>query len=109
MSEGRKISRNPADWDRSLIDEQLRDHVKRSRQGDPLGKRALYSVSAPRPGPLGQLVLECSSCKRESPVRWLDVPRLAFPFSVTLPRRYHTLLKCPACGRRTWVRAHWRV
>jgi uncharacterized protein with PIN domain len=48
-------------------------------------------------------------CKRESPVRVRELPRLAMPFTVTLPRRYHTLMKCPGCGRRTWVRAHWRL
>lgn len=98
----------PADWDRTLIEQQLRDHARR-RSPDPMGKAALYSVSAPRPGPLGTLALECSSCKREAPVRLRDIPRLAFPFNVHLPRRYHSLMKCPSCGRRTWLRAHWRI
>lgn len=99
----------PQDWDRQLIDEQLAEHLRQSREPDPLGKRALFSASAVRSGPFGTLALECSSCKRESPVRIRDLARLALPFSVTLPRRYHTLMKCPGCGRRTWVRAHWRM
>jgi len=97
------------DWDRELIDEQLAAHLRQSREPDPLGKRALFSSSAVRQGPLGQLALECSSCKRESPVRLRDIPRLALPFTMTLPRRYHSYLKCPGCGRRTWMRAHWRL
>jgi len=121
--EPRKMS---ADWDRDLIDQQLAEHTRRSREADPLGKRALFSAGAVRPSPLGTLSLECSSCKRESVtgaaigigttlllhcdfVYVSDEARLAMPFSVTLPRRYHSYMKCPGCGRRTWVRAHWRL
>lgn len=100
---------DPSEWDRRFIEEQLAEHLRQTREPDPLGKRALFSVSAVRAGPLGTLALECSSCKRESPVRLRDIPRLALPFSLTLPRRYHSYLKCPGCGRRTWMRAHWRV
>lgn len=96
-------------WDRELIEQQLAEHSRRRRQPDPLGKQALFSTSTPRGGPLGTLTLECSVCKRESPVRFRELPRLAIPFTVTLPRRYHTLMKCPGCGRRTWLRAHWRL
>ncbi|MBI4729091.1 MAG: hypothetical protein HY775_06260 [Acidobacteria bacterium] len=105
---GAGTSRGPADWDRRLIEEQLRGYARR-RERDPMGKRALFSAATPRPSPLGTLALECSSCKRESPVRLRDLPRLSFPLVVHLPRRYHSLMKCPACGRRTWMRAHWRV
>jgi hypothetical protein len=97
------------DWDTQLIDDQLAEHLRQSREPDPLGKRALFSVSTVRSGPLGTLALECSSCKRESPVRFRDIPRLTFPLTFTVPRRYHTYMKCPGCGRRTWMRAHWRV
>ncbi len=97
------------EWDRDYIERQLADHNARRRQPDPLGKSALFSVSAPKTGPLGTITVECSACKRESPVRLREIPRLVMPFSVTLPRRYHTLMKCPGCGRRTWVRAHWRL
>jgi hypothetical protein len=82
---------------------------RRMREPDPLGKAALFSQSTPHGGSLGTLTIECSACKRESPVRFRELPRLAMPFTFTLPRRYHTLLKCPGCGRRTWVRAHWRL
>jgi hypothetical protein len=95
-----------------MIEDQLpgfTDAPRRLREPDPLGKSALFSATAPRGGPLGTLTLECSACKRESPVRLRELPRLAMPFSFTLPRRYHTLMKCPGCGRRTWLRAHWRL
>lgn len=96
-------------WDRDMIERQLAEQSISRRQPDPLGKAALFSVTAPRSGPLGTLTLECSACKRESPVRLRELPRLTIPFTVTLPRRYHTLMKCPGCGRRTWLRAHWRL
>ncbi|MCA1834254.1 MAG: hypothetical protein ABR548_04115 [Actinomycetota bacterium] len=92
-----------------MIEQQLADHTRRQREPDPLGKQALFSATAPRTGPLGTLTLECSVCKRESPVRFRELPRLAMPVSFTLPRRYHTFMKCPGCGRRTWLRAHWRL
>jgi uncharacterized protein with PIN domain len=104
-----QLRKMASDWDHELIDQQLAEQARRAREPDPLGKRALYSVGQVRGGPFGNLSLECSSCKRESPVRLRDIPRLAMPFSVTLPRRYHSYMKCPGCGRRTWVRAHWRM
>lgn len=104
-----KPSDDNHDWDRQLIEEQLAEHLRQSREPDPLGKRALFSAGAARQGPFGTLALECSSCKRESPIRFRDIPRLALPFSITVPRRYHSYMKCPGCGRRTWMRARWRV
>jgi hypothetical protein len=98
-----------SDWDRKMIDEQLAEHLRQTREPDPLGKRALFSQGAVRPSPFGTLALECSSCKRESPVRFRELPRLAMPLTITLPRRYHTYMKCPGCGRRTWMRARWRI
>lgn len=103
------MSESDLEWDKELIDEQLREHLRQSREPDPLGKRALFSAGAVRHGPLGTIALECSSCKRESPIRMRDIPKLVFPFTITLPRRYHSFLRCPGCGRRTWMRAHWRV
>jgi hypothetical protein len=107
----RKISRDPADWDRTLIEQQLAEHQRSVREPDPFGKSALFSASAPRAGGgrLGTLTLECSSCRRESPVKLRDIPRLAFPVSIHLPRRYHSYMKCPSCGRRAWLRAHVRL
>ncbi|MFA5890420.1 MAG: hypothetical protein WDA27_05665 [Actinomycetota bacterium] len=102
-------NKDTSDWDRDMIDRQLAEHLRSARRPDPLGKRALFSVSGVPSGPFGSLALECSSCKRESPVRLRELPRLMMPLSITLPRKYHSLMKCPGCGRRTWLRAHWRV
>ena len=79
------------------------------RDADPLGKMALYSGEQPR-RPFGTFVLECSSCKRETPVSGIGVIRSALPFSLHLPlvRRFSSYMRCPACGRRTWLRVTWR-
>ncbi len=76
---------------------------------DPLGKMALFSADRPAPA-LGTLLVECSACHRETPVSASQLVRSAFPFSLHLPlvKRYHSLMRCPACGRRTWVRVFWR-
>lgn len=100
---------DPADWDRQLIEEQLALYSRSAREPDPLGKLALFSAGARTQGKLGTLTVECSSCKRESPVRLRELPRLAFPFWMAAPRRYPAYIKCPACGRRTWLRPAWRI
>jgi hypothetical protein len=77
---------------------------------DPLGRMALFSSPEPEPPATGALLVECSSCLKETPVSPLDLIRAALPFSVHLPfvRRYHSYVRCPACGRRTWVRLVYR-
>lgn len=90
-------------------DEELAEHRARAREQDPLGKAALFSDHTPDHSALGILALECSACHRETPIRLREIPKLLLPIAVTLPKRYHTLMTCPACGRRTWVRAHWRI
>lgn len=97
------------EWDRELIEAQLADHARKAREPDPMGKRALFSAGGPNRGSFGTVVLECSSCLRESPVSLIDLAKAAFPMPFTLPRKYHTLMRCPGCNRRTWMRAHWRV
>ncbi len=77
---------------------------------DADGKRALFSAGSSVPV-LGAVTIECSSCGVEStltPSRWLRaaVPSLHLPL---LKRRYPSFMRCPACGRRTWVRPHFRV
>jgi hypothetical protein len=76
---------------------------------DPLGKMALFSGEEERRS-LGTFVLECSSCKRETPVSGAGLVRAALPFSLHLPlvRRFSSYMRCPACGRRTWLRLTWR-
>jgi hypothetical protein len=79
---------------------------------DPLGKMALYSGSAEtRASAYGSFLVECSSCKRETPLSPLQLVRAAFPLSVHLPllRRYSSYMRCPACGRWAWLRVTWRM
>ena len=79
--------------------------ASRAAAADPLGTRSLYSV-AEQPPAMGAISVECSSCERTSVVTPRSLLRLAVP-SVHLPflrGRYFSWLRCPACGRRTWVR-----
>jgi hypothetical protein len=78
---------------------------------DPLGRAALFSSgSQQQPRALGTFLVECSACHRETPVTAGDIVRLSLP-SIHLPlvKRYPSLMRCPACGRRTWVRVRWRL
>jgi len=77
---------------------------------DPLGKMALFSADRPA-HTYGTLLVECSACHRETPVSVPQLVRSAFPFSLHLPlvKHYHSLMRCPACGRRAWMRVSWRA
>ncbi len=73
---------------------------------DPMGRMALFSEIEPQePGPQA-LWIECSSCLKETPVSPLDLVKAALPFSLHFPliKRYHSLMRCPACKQLTWVR-----
>jgi hypothetical protein len=74
--------------------------------GDPQGRRALYSGAVAQAPALGAVTVECSDCRQATVVTARGLVRLAMP-SVHLPvlRRDHpSWMRCPACGRRTWVR-----
>jgi hypothetical protein len=75
-----------------------------------MGAMALFSDPEPEPASGSALFVECSSCLSSTPITPLGLVRAALPFSVHLPlvRRYHSLMRCPACGRRTWVRVLYR-
>jgi hypothetical protein len=77
---------------------------------DPMGRMALFSEIEPAPPARSPLVVECSSCLKATPVSPVSLARAALPFSVHLPliRRYPSFMKCPACGRRTWVRVSFK-
>jgi hypothetical protein len=77
---------------------------------DPLGKLSLFSSPDQRAPVLGTFIVECSACRRETPVHVADLVRAGIP-SIHLPlvKRYPSLMRCPACGRRTWVRVRWRL
>ena len=67
---------------------------------------ALFSDTEPEQPQTQALALECSSCLAITPVSPGALLRAAFPFSVHLPlvKRYHSLMRCPACGRMAWMR-----
>ena len=77
---------------------------------DAHGKRALYSGTRPAPAAAG-VEVTCSRCRRTSTVGLGRAVRVLTP-SVHLPllRGGHpSLLRCPACGKISWVRLSLRV
>jgi len=76
---------------------------------DPMGKMALFTSQGRQPF-AGTFLVDCSSCHRETPASPLQLARNAIPFSLHLPlvRKYHSFMRCPSCGRRTWVRIRWQ-
>ncbi|KPM57412.1 hypothetical protein ACG83_06825 [Frankia sp. R43] len=77
---------------------------------DAQGKRALYSGVRPPGNRSAVLTVDCSRCGRTSTVSlrralWVLTPSVHLP----LPRRHPSLLRCPACGRPSWVRLALRT
>jgi hypothetical protein len=72
---------------------------------EPTGKYALYSATQRRPY---TCTVECSACREETRVSYLELGALMFPVHLHLPviRYHHSWFRCPACGRRTWLRVH---
>ncbi len=103
--------------------------AQRTKQADPLGKRALFSppedVSKPRPARTTRqgkqalysaaptthgwtVTLECSKCASRSKLAIAEAAVLIMSFSLWIPGfRYSRWLRCPVCERRTWCRIHW--
>ncbi len=69
------------------------------------GKYVFYSQTEKR---AFTCTVECSSCREETRVSYLELAALMFPINLHVPllRYYHSWFRCPACGRRTWVRVH---
>ena len=78
---------------------------------DPMGRMALFSETQAQPATALGWFVECSSCLEETPVSALGLVKLTLPLSIHLPlvRRYGSFMRCPACGRRTWLRVGLRV
>lgn len=87
---------------------------------DAQGKRALYSSSADvtRPG-IGSVLVECSRCDERTVLGLGKAARAMLPslhLGVRIGHRddvrsvsvlkhdYPTYMRCPACGRPSWVR-----
>jgi hypothetical protein len=71
----------------------------------PIGKHVLYSKTERKSL---TCTIECSSCYEETRVNPLELAALMFPVHLHLPlvRYHHSWFRCPACGRRTWLRIH---
>lgn len=77
---------------------------------DPAGRKVLFSAAQAPPVP-GSLSVECSSCGQTSGLSAAALLRAAVP-SVHLPLlrgRFCSWLRCPACGKRCWVRLSLRL
>lgn len=78
------------------------------QQHDTAGKRALFSATdADSPAAAGSVVIECSACSQRTVLTPTQALKAALP-SIHLPlikRDYPSWMRCPACEKRTWVRA----
>ncbi|HXW38519.1 MAG TPA: hypothetical protein VEJ44_02400 [Acidimicrobiales bacterium] len=88
----------------------------RTRDGDPGGKRSLYSSGwqassgdERRRSPdeavgIGLFAVSCSSCGAKTAVGLLELVALHSPVGAFVPlRRFDHWMRCPACCRRTWA------
>jgi hypothetical protein len=76
-----------------------------SRTGE-LGRHALYSANERK---RFTATVECSSCREETRVSYVELGALMLPLNLHLPpmvRYYSSWFRCPACGKRTWLRIH---
>jgi hypothetical protein len=92
---------------------------------DAEGKRALFSSVAETAVPgVGSALVECSRCKERTVLSLGKAVRACLPSlhlgirvghkddvrTVSMSRRaYPTYLRCPACGRPSWVRLTFQV
>jgi hypothetical protein len=92
---------------------------------DAQGKRALFSSAADGPtSGVGSALIECSRCNEQTAMTLGKAVRAAMPSlhlgirfghgdgicSMTvLKRNYPTYMRCPACGRPSWVRLTFQV
>ncbi|WP_018634532.1 hypothetical protein [Parafrankia elaeagni] len=77
---------------------------------DAHGKRALYSGVRPPGNRRPTLAIACSRCGRSSVVGlWRAFLVLTPSMHLPLPLRHPSLLRCPACGRPSWVRLALRT
>lgn len=74
------------------------------------GRQALWS-DVVEPPSFGSVTIDCSSCDQTSVLGLRAAVLAALPslHVPTLGRRHGSWMKCPACGRRTWVRLGIRL
>jgi hypothetical protein len=82
--------------------------ASRRRPSDPEGKHALFGLETlpTRPPLVATVTVDCSACQATTVLTPRQALLAALP-SLHLPlfkRDHWSWLRCPACGRRTWVR-----
>lgn len=81
------------------------DPVVTEMPTDHAGRQALWS-DVVEPPSFGSVTIACSSCEQTSILGLRAAGRAALP-SLHLPfirGEHFSWMRCPACGRRTWVR-----
>lgn len=71
---------------------------------DPQGKQALFS-GADNPPSLGSVAVDCAKCHRRSVISLTQMVQLSLPgVHAPVPGKGHrAYMKCPACGKRSWL------
>jgi hypothetical protein len=71
---------------------------------DPQGKQALFS-GADNPPSLGSVAVDCAKCHRRSVISLTQMVQLSLPgVHAPVPGKGHrAFMKCPACGKRSWL------
>lgn len=71
---------------------------------DPQGKQALFS-GADNPPSLGSVAVDCAKCHRRSVISLTQMLQLSVPgVHAPVPGKGHrAFMKCPACGKRSWL------
>jgi hypothetical protein len=97
--------------------QRLEDEPDREPAAGSEGRRALFSapaaraepsVPSPEVGLFAWVDVECSSCDSRRRVDLVEFAGLHAPVFLWRPGRGFTRwMRCPSCGRRTWVSASW--
>lgn len=76
----------------------------KSQPVDPQGKQSLFS-GADNPPSLGSAAVDCSKCHRRAVVSLTQLVQLSLPgVHAPVPGKGHrALMKCPTCGKRSWM------
>jgi uncharacterized protein with PIN domain len=93
----------------ALFSDAAAEHVVSITPADVEGRGAshLFSQSEARSG---TLVVDCSACDRRTRVTYAEFAALHLPVWLWIPspmRTHRHWLRCPACHRYAWLRAHW--
>lgn len=81
------------------------DHDPTVGGAAPEGVQALYSAGPRRPG---TVIFECSRCLNHTRMSVVEAGVRIMYFSAWIPMKHFSRwIQCPECERRTWSRIHW--